>query len=86
MADGEKVAAGGKLHHYITSERQRGVRVGIILTGNSVTPFHTISYEPNARTFCFLLAYLLCCSVLHFLHCVVLFLVNPVASISFKYL
>lgn len=57
MADGEKVAAGGKLHHYITSERQRGVRVGIILTGNSVAPFHTISYEPNARTFCFLLIF-----------------------------
>lgn len=85
MADGEKVGAGGKPHHYITSERQRGVRIGIILTGNSVAPFHTISYEPNSRTFLFL-AYLLCCSVLHFLHCVILFSVNPVASVSFKYL
>lgn len=54
MADGEKVGAGGKPHHYITSERQRGVGVGIILTGNSVAPFHTISYEPNAHTFYFL--------------------------------
>lgn len=54
MADGDKEGAGGKPHHYITSERQRAVRVGIILTGNSVAPFHTTSYESNARTFYFL--------------------------------